>query len=159
MAGRKKANDPHRILNAFRTLVKALRVADRSVLKDYGVGSAQAFVLHELNRESPLSVNDVAERTATDQSTVSVVVNKLVAKGLVARSRSGADGRRAELTLTARGRHLVRRLPAPIQESLLDAVRELPSRRAGLFADALEQVVKSLGIDEDYPPMFFEDRR
>ena len=159
MVTRRKPNDPHRILNAFRSLVKALRVADRSVLKNYGVGSAQAFVLHELNRESPLSVNELAERTATDQSTVSVVVNKLVEKKLVARSRSGEDARRAELSLTARGRQLVRKLPATIQESLLDAVRDLPPRRAGAFANALEEVVASLGIGEDYPPMFFEERR
>src|SRR6476469_5515570 len=74
----RKADDMQRVLNAFRNLVKALRLADRAGLKRRGLGAAQTFVLHELSRDAPLSINELAERTATDQSTVSVVVHKLV---------------------------------------------------------------------------------
>lgn len=151
------AADAARILNAFRTLVKALRLADRAAVKRYGVGAAQIFVLHELDRESPLSVNDLAARTATDQSTVSVVVNKLVARGLVDNSRAEADARRAELALTAKGRQLVRKLPPPIQQALLNAFRELPASSVTVLADSLEQVVERIGVGEEHPPMFFED--
>lgn len=56
--------------------------------KAHGLGSEQIYVLHQLARNSPLSVHELAELTVTDQSSVSVVVNKLVEKGFVSRARS-----------------------------------------------------------------------
>ncbi len=157
MARARTRDDPQRVLDAFRNLVKALRLADRAGLKQHGLGSAQVFVLHELSRQSPLSINELADRTATDQSTVSVVVNKLVEKGFVTRSRSGEDGRRVELALTGRGRQILRKLPAPIQHSLIASVRRFPASRARSLADMLEQIVSQLGAVEEKPPMFFEE--
>ncbi|GAC1429083.1 MAG: MarR family transcriptional regulator [Thermoanaerobaculia bacterium] len=157
MSTARKKDDAERVLNAFRGLVKALRLADRAGLKVHGLGAAQVFVLHELNRESPLSVNNLAERTATDQSTVSVVVNKLVEKGLVERVRSQTDARRTELSLTTRGRHLMRRLPPPVQQTVMAAVRLMSPARARALADMLEQIVSHLGVSDEFPPMFFED--
>jgi DNA-binding MarR family transcriptional regulator len=153
----RKRDDPQRVLDAFRRLVKALRLADRAGLKRHGLGSAQTFVLHELNREAPLSINELAARTATHQSTVSVVVNKLVAKGYVENSRSDDDGRRAELVLTAKGKELVRTLPSPIQHVLITGVQRLPTKQAAELADMLEQIVGELGETDQHPPMFFDD--
>ncbi|HSP33090.1 MAG TPA: MarR family winged helix-turn-helix transcriptional regulator [Thermoanaerobaculia bacterium] len=157
MAAGKKHDDAQRVLNAFRNLVKVLRVADRAGVKKYGLGSGQIFVLHELSRQSPLSVNDLAELTATDQSTVSVVVAKLVRKGLVASTRSGDDARRAELALTQKGRQITRKLPPPVQHLLMSGVRKLSAARAGEFAQMLEDIVAGLGATEEFPPLFFED--
>ncbi len=157
MAASRKIDNAHRVLNAFRNLVKMLRVTDRAGVKRYGLGSAQIFVLHELSCTSPLSVNELAERTVTDQSTVSVVVNKLVRKGYVESARSHTDGRRAALALTPKGRQIVRKLPPPIQQVLIDGVRALPPARARELAEALDQIVRSAGGGEEHPPMFFED--
>ena len=155
----KKREDAQRVLNAFRGLVKALRIADRAGVQRYGLGSGQIFVLHELSKDSPLSVNDLAERTATDQSTVSVVVAKLVRKGLVASTRSGTDGRRAELVLTPKGKQLVKKLPQPVQHLLMNGVRNLSEARATEFANTLEEIVATLGVAEEFPPMFFEESK
>ncbi len=152
-----RSADASRVLNSFRAMVKALRLADRAAVSRYGVGAAQIFVLHELSREAPLSINDLAERTATDQSTVSVVVNKLVRRGLVDRTRAESDARRVELELTARGKQLVRKLPPPIQQALLNGVRALPAATVRQFADTLELIVDRIGVEEEHPPMFFED--
>ena len=154
----RKTDDMQRVLNAFRNLVKALRLADRAGLKRHGLGAAQTFVLHELSRDAPLSINELAERTATDQSTVSVVVHKLVDKGYVDRVRSHADARRAELGLTKKGKQLVRTLGPPIQHQLLAGLEKLSAKRAAELADMLEVLVSELGQTDRFPPMFFEDR-
>jgi DNA-binding MarR family transcriptional regulator len=150
-------DEARRVLNALRSLVRTLRLADRSGLKKYGVGSAQIFVLHHLAAESPLSVNDLADRTATDQSTVSVVVNKLVEKGYVERRWAKDDARRAELTLTPQGRRLASRLPVPFQESFLAGVAHLPPRRVRELAETLFEILRAMGVEDDQPPMLFED--
>lgn len=157
MARSKNLEHAHSVLNSFRSLVKSLRLADRAGLRDHGLGAAQLFVLHELARESPLSVNDLAERTATDQSTVSVVVAKLIEKGYVARQRSEADARRLDLTLTTRGAQLARNLPPPIQHRLIEGVQQLSPARAKALAESLREICEVLGIAEAHPPMFMDE--
>ncbi|HUP44310.1 MAG TPA: MarR family transcriptional regulator [Thermoanaerobaculia bacterium] len=146
-----------RVLNALRQLIREVRLADRSGLKEHGLGSAQLYILHHLAAESPLSVNDLASRTATDQSTVSVVVNKLEEKGLLDRRRSQADARRTQLSLTRRGRAIAARLPIPFQETFLAALGRVPERQLQVLADTLDKVLDSMGVDGD-PPMLLEDR-
>lgn len=157
MATNRNLEDAYSVLNSFRCLVKSLRLADRAGLKEHGLGASQLYVLHELKRESPLSVNELAQRTATDQSTVSVVVAKLIEKGFVTRERSELDGRRLDLTLTAKGHLLLKRLPPPIQWSLIDGVQRLPPARARALAESLQEICEVLGISDPHPPMLMDD--
>lgn len=147
------------VLNSFRCLVKSLRLADRAGLKEHGLGASQLYVLHELNRESPLSINDLAERTGTDQSTVSVVVAKLITKGYVTRERSRSDARRLELSLSAKGQTLARTLPPPIQHLIIEGVGRLPRARANALAESLRDICDVLGVQDEHPPMLFADER
>jgi MarR family transcriptional regulator, lower aerobic nicotinate degradation pathway regulator len=149
--------EAHSVLNSFRCLVKSLRLADRAGLKEHGLGASQLYVLHELKRDSPLSVNELAERTATDQSTVSVVVAKLIEKGFVARERDERDARRLSLTLTAKGHLIVKNLPPPIQHSIIEGVKRLPPARARALAESLRAICDVLGIADEHPPMLMSD--
>src|SRR5450432_2546863 len=71
------------VLNALRRIVRSLRVSSRTAEQRVGLSGAQLFVLQCLARQSPCSVSELAARTATDQSSVSVVVSRLVALGHV----------------------------------------------------------------------------
>src|ERR1041384_4256440 len=92
--------DSQRILDSIRRLVRLLRLADRAAQNELGLSGAQLFVLQELGKTPSLSLNELAERTRTDQSSVSVVVTRLVAAGLVARDRDSRDARRLVLPPT-----------------------------------------------------------
>src|SRR5262245_22797695 len=88
-------------LDALRRIVRMLREAT----PPHGnVTAGQLFVLHALSTGPCESVNELAERTYTHQSTVSVVAARLVEMGLVERARGRRDGRRVELRLTDAGR-------------------------------------------------------
>lgn len=150
-------NEAHSVLNSFRRLVKSLRLADRAGLKEYGLGASQLYVLHELKRDAPLSVNDLAARMATDQSTVSVVVAKLIEKGFVAREKSETDARRLDLTLTAKGHLTARNLPPPIQHLIIEGVQRLPRAKAKALAESLQDICEVLGIADEHPPMLMDD--
>src|SRR5690348_4042205 len=113
--------DVRSILDSIRRIVRTLRVASRASEKEVGLTGAQQFVLHHLAEATSLSVNDLADRTRTHQSSVSVVVQRLVDRGLVARERSGLDARRVELTLTPAARALLKKSPGAAQERLIEA--------------------------------------
>jgi DNA-binding MarR family transcriptional regulator len=150
--------DLHRVMNGFRNVVKALRLADRADIERYGLGSAQIFVLHQIGLKSLLSINELAELTATDQSSVSVVVNKLVAKGLISCARSQEDARKVELMLTAKGRKVLKRVAPTFQNSMIESLSQLSRARVRALAATLHDLASAMGVQDDHPPMFFEEQ-
>jgi DNA-binding MarR family transcriptional regulator len=150
-------NDTERILDAVRRLVRQLRLSDREAQQRVGLSAAQLFVLHELGKTPAISLGELAERTYTDQSSVSTVVARLVDAGLVQRDRAGEDARRLELSLTRAGRTALQKAPPIAQERILNAVEELPAAERKRFADTFARILDALGADSGRPPMLFED--
>jgi DNA-binding MarR family transcriptional regulator len=145
------------ILDDLRRIVQVLREASRDAERHLGVTGAQLFVLKALLETPRLSLNELAERTHTHQSTVSVVAKRLVDRGLVTRSVSPHDGRRIELSLTVRGRRLLARSPLAAQDQLIAGVDALgPAERRGL-AVALRRLAEAMRVGDEAPVMFFEE--
>lgn len=146
-----------RILNAIRQLVRALRLFDREAQSRYGISAAQMFVLHALDTDEVLSLNALAERTVTDQSSASVVVQRLVDAGYVTRTARKEDRRHIELRLTPRGRTVIRKSPPPAQQRILAVIESMAPRDRKQFASLLEQFVDEFGVRGRKAPMLFED--
>lgn len=152
-------DDAGATLNALRRIVRYLRLADRDAEVACGVSAAQLFVLNTLADAPSLSLAELAGRTLTDQSSVSTVVARLVARRLVSRKPARDDRRRAELTLTAAGQRMVLTAPRVPQAQIIDAIRAMtPARRAELVT-AIEGLASAIGANEVAPRMLFEDEQ
>lgn len=153
-------DDAKAILNRVRQLVRALRAFEKQAQTRFGLGAAQMFILHVLQHHDELSMNELADRTATDQSSVSLAVGKLVTEGYVRRDVSEEDRRQVRLSLTARGRTLVKRSPPAAQERIMDSVEAMPpGERAQLMA-LLDKLMAGMTTSgDDPPPMLFQDER
>src|SRR5690348_9213882 len=100
-----------RSMNAVRSIVRALRINTRAIELKMGISLAQLFVLQQLAERPAHSLNELADRTATHQSSVSVVVRRLVERGYVNRTASSEDKRRIEIEVTPQGRALLAGAP------------------------------------------------
>jgi DNA-binding MarR family transcriptional regulator len=147
------------VFNALRRIVHALHGASRETERRLGVTSAQLFVLTQLRATPSLSINALAERTMTHQSTVSVVVRRLVRRKLVKKVRAAADARRVELTLTPSGAALLRRAPEVMQVRLSRAIAHMDESHREALARGLAQLGRELGVDDAPVAMFFETSR
>jgi DNA-binding MarR family transcriptional regulator len=118
------------------------------------------FILHVLQQEDDLSLNELAERTATDQSSASLAVGKLVNEGYVQRLTSTEDRRQVSLSLTAKGRAIVKRAPPAAQERIMDSVQSMsPSERARLMK-LLDQLIRGMGAGDDaHAGMLFQEEQ
>jgi len=144
-------------MDQFRRIVHALRSSHRAA-GHLNLTGAQLFVLNVLGGAGrPLSVTDIAERTQTDQSTVSVVVSRLVERGLVSRKQSTEDTRRVELSLTARGRALQKKAPATVgQQRLTASLEQLSPRDARTLLKLLDRLVEDMQIADEPVEMLFD---
>jgi DNA-binding MarR family transcriptional regulator len=145
------------ILDCIRRIVRALRLFDREAEKLAGLSGAQLFVLRNLGT-GVMSVNELAKRTHTDQSSVSVVVEKLARRGLLKRSRSARDLRRRELTTTDKGRSILRSSPAVAQEKMIAGLNGFSGRRGKMLAELLVELIRKMGIEQEAAGLFFEEK-
>jgi DNA-binding MarR family transcriptional regulator len=154
MAAREEARE---VLNSLRHIVRSLRVSSRDAEQRVGLSGAQLFVLHCLSRQSPCTVNELARRTATDQSSVSVVVSRLVTRGYVKRNPSSLDRRSVALSLTPSGRTLLSAAPEAAQDRLLLALSQLEGSELQRLSQLLAKVVELSELPRGRPSLFFED--
>lgn len=143
-------------MDAIRRIIRALRDATYASEQDLGVSAAQLFVLREIEKIGAPTIGELARRTATAQSSVSEVVARLAARGLVVRDRSSEDRRRASITLTATGRDVLSRAPESVPERMLAAFRRLPVDRQRQLADGLADWIEEAGLAHHAATMFFE---
>jgi DNA-binding MarR family transcriptional regulator len=147
-------------LDAVRRIVQALRVAGRDGERRAGVTSAQLFALQQIAEHPGVSINELAALTFTHQSSVSVVIQRLVRRRLVAKVPGVDDRRRQQLVVTAKGRDALRRAPVAVQERLIGAIAALTAADRRALTRSLGQVARLVvpKSAELHPPMFFEDR-
>jgi DNA-binding MarR family transcriptional regulator len=130
-----------------RQVCFALAITNRAVLAVYrplleplGLTHPQYLVMLALwdNAKAnggPLSVKDIAALLQVDSATLSPMLKRLQAQGLVTRSRSAADERTTHVELTPNGRDLRRRalkVPPAVVERLGVELAELEDLHAVL---------------------------
>lgn len=152
-----RAESIRHVMDGLRRIVRDLRLSARDAERSAGISGAQLFVLQALAESSAASLNDLADRTLTDQSSVSVVVKRLVERKLVTRKPSEKDGRRVELALTGAGRRLLARCPEPTQARLVSALKRLsPGELASLTA-GIGALEREMGTTDGAARMFFDE--
>jgi DNA-binding MarR family transcriptional regulator len=144
-------------LDAIRRIISVLRRSSRLVESEVGIGGAQLFVLQQLATAPARSINELAERIYSHQSSVSVVIRRLVKQGLVERRPAPDDRRRRELRLTRAGKRLVARAPVPAQIRLINGLRALSVSQLRTFIRLLDQVVHRMGAAGEPPAMLFAE--
>ena len=109
------------------------------------VSLSQAFALHELDGDTPLSQRDLAERLRLEKSTVSRLAADLERKGLLVRERDPANRRFSRLRLTDEGRALHRGMGAALHDQYVRWIGALtPVERDALLVGlpALVRVIR-----------------
>lgn len=149
-------SDAQTIMDALRRIVQALRHSSAQSEQTSNITGAQALVLKHVAAHEGLSINDLAALTFTHQSTVSEVVSRLEARGLLARLRAAEDGRRWELRLTEAGKATVETTIVTAQEKLMKVLQDLPAPQVAQLAEGLEALIGAAGLSDDAPVMFFE---
>ncbi|WP_232021667.1 MULTISPECIES: MarR family winged helix-turn-helix transcriptional regulator [Pseudonocardia] len=140
--------DPDDLLRLDRQVCFALAVAARNVIALYrpllepmGLTHPQYLVLLALWERSPRSVGELADELALDPGTLSPLLKRLEAAGLVDRRRVPGNERTLAVTLTSAGRALRARaeaIPPAIVERLGMPLDELEDLRV-----VLDQVIEA----------------
>ena len=131
---------------AIYSTMLGLNKVYRGLLKPLGLTYPQYLVMLVLWERDGLMVSEIGEQLFLDSPTLTPLLKRLEASGLIERQRSSADERQVIVSLTAQGRKLRERaravpgcvataMAAPPGE-LQDLRERLTAMRGRLFADA-----------------------
>jgi DNA-binding MarR family transcriptional regulator len=111
-----------------------------AVVAELDLAPVQAKALHELELEPPISMRELAERLKSDPSNVTGLIDRLEARGLVARRPDPTDRRIKGLALTSAGATLRERLFARLYAAP-PALNELPECDQRSLRDVLQRIL------------------
>lgn len=128
------------VIDELRKIVHSMDLHSRWLNREYALTGPQLVFLMEIAEHERILIGDLARRTSLSCATATGIVDRLEQRGLVARSRSGADRRKIQLSLTPLGRETCeRRLPV-LQERFLDALERLESAEQNHILDGLRRL-------------------
>lgn len=107
----------------------------RPILEPLGLTHPQYLVMLALWEQAPRALGALADELAMEPATLSPLVKRLEAQGLVSRTRSTADERVLELGLTASGRALRERaleVPGKVMAATGMSAAQVAAVRDGL---------------------------
>lgn len=146
------------IMQLLRRIVRLSHVQSRRMVQRYGLTVPQLMCLQALHRSGELTPTGLARAVELSPATVTGIVHRLEARGMVQRTRSQADRRSSVLALTDAARETFATLPRSLESRFAERLRELPDGEQAALTDALHSLVGlmkeagTVGSEELLPP-------
>ena len=146
------SHPPHdlvkQIIYQTRRLIQARELYTKELNKKYSVTAAQLNCLLALYEYGPLPPSRIARHIMVNSSTVTGIIDRLEQKGLVRRTRTSPDRRVITIELTDSGRVLAERAPPPIQQKILDGLKELEESEIRQIVEGLNMLTRMLDVHD-----------
>lgn len=127
------------IIYSIRRLIQASELYTKELNKKYHVSAAQLNCILTLYEYGPLPPSKIANHMMVKSSTITGVVDRLEKKGFAERMRNSPDRRVITIQLTEAGKKLAQNAPPPIQQKVVDALKQTENAKK-------EQIVRSLNM-------------
>jgi DNA-binding MarR family transcriptional regulator len=136
-------------LKKLRIVIRAAQRHSAWIEKQCGVSGAQLWVMQELHDTPSLRVGELAEKLAMHQTTTSNLIDALVKRELVVKTRDREDQRVVRLLLTAAGKKLLKKAPVPARGLLPEALRKLDGKRLAELDRGLQAVLEVIDLVDE----------
>lgn len=129
------------ILQSIRRIMRAVDIHSRKLRSQCELTTPQLICLGTISEYGPLTVKDIAQRVFLSPSTVVGILDRLEGRGLIMRRRDTDDRRIVNSEATPAGIKIARSAPSALQDSLHEALRNLPTLEQATIALSLKRVV------------------
>lgn len=136
------------VLRSLRRIIQAVDLHGRRLKAQHGLTGPQIICLREVQRGESLNPGQLARNVGLKPPTVTGIVDRLEARGLVTRRRRHTDKRQVRVELTDTGRTIVDAAPAPLQEEFVERFDALSAERRESIASHLDEVVALLEAED-----------
>ncbi len=132
-------------LVALRQIMRATDLNGRNLARETGLSTSQLLALQALRSGKDMTAGGIAKEVNLSQATVSTLIDRLEARGLVKRERGQTDKRQVFVYLTAEGGKLVTDAPAALQDRFAASFDKLEDWEQGMIAAVMNRVADMMG--------------
>ena len=135
-------------LIALRQIQRRTEQASKKLAAQAGLTPSQLLVMQILSERGEISAGEVSNLTQLKHATITSLVDKLVARGLVARRRCEEDRRRVWLQLQPEGEAAITSAPDLLQETFQTRFQSLPDWHQSMLVSSLERIAALLDAED-----------
>lgn len=134
----------------FTQILGRRNLALAEKLEPLGVTVPQWRILAVLQERAGCTMNELADVTTVDRTTLTRALDRMVETGLVMRRGDAQDRRSVRLSLTAAGKDAFRRVLPCVLEQNERALRDFSAPEHAEFLALLHRMVRNLDPDYDH---------
>jgi DNA-binding MarR family transcriptional regulator len=134
-------------LRAIRRLLRAAEMSEKQLAAATGLTPSQLVVLQDVARRGETTAGAIAKAVQFSQATVTSLVDRLVDRGFVVRSRRENDRRMVWVSLTERGEAMLSSAPDIMQDRFRHRFAQLPDWEQAMLVAMLERLTALLNAD------------
>lgn len=144
------SESPHEesVLRSIRRITRAIDLYSRKLSASCDLTGPQLACLREVARAGETATTALADAVSLSPATVTGILDRLEAGGLVCRERQSDDKRRVRVTLTGEGRDALMRAPPLLQDGFTQRFRALPATTQSQLDRALQEIVAMMEAEE-----------
>lgn len=134
---------PEPFLRTFRALVEAYQVVMLTASREIerlGLTVPQYDVIATLGDTPGMTTMELAEQSLITRGTLTGVLDRLEAKGLISRKRGDKDARQIYIKLTAEGEDLFNRIFQPHVDYMGTYFNQIPLYRQQMLTELLREL-------------------
>jgi DNA-binding MarR family transcriptional regulator len=135
-------------LIALRRILRATDMYARDLAREAGLTAVQLRVLQIVAEKGRATPTELSSRMGVTMATVSSLIKKLEAKGLLTRRRSTTDRRQTDLEITPTGLTKVQAAPDALQQKYVKQFEGLEEWEQAMIVAVLERVASMLDAEE-----------
>lgn len=133
-------------LRALRRILRASELSNRQLATATGLTPSQLLVLQEVSERGETTPTTLSAALQFGQATITNILDRLEAVGLIARQRGEQDKRRIHLTVTAAGQHAIDAAPDMLQARFTENFAALPEWEQAMILAGLSRLSEILGV-------------
>ncbi len=131
-------------LIALRRILRATELYGRKLARTAGLTPVQVRVLQIVMNRANVTPTQISVQMGVSQATISTLLDRLEAKGMIERRRSTVDRRQINIALTDKGHTAVEGAPDPLQQKYVKEFEALADWEQAMIVAALERVATML---------------
>lgn len=135
-------------LVSLRRILKAVDSSARALARETSLTPSQLVVLGELASSGGAKPGELARAAGLKQATISILLDRLQARGLILRTRGEKDRRTVLVQITPEGENILSGAPDLLQESFGARFDNLPDWEQAYINAALARLVSLLGAED-----------
>lgn len=151
-----RARSPYEesILRSLRKILRGVALYNKQLESLYRITGPQLICIRHLSLSGPATHSQLAAAASLSKPTITGIVDRLEARGIVTRDRTAEDRRHVIVRLTEAGRELAFTAPLPLQERFASNLAQLSRSQQAEIDRMLDRIVRMMEVaDLDAAPI------